>query len=102
MMNEHYCSPISPQVSFEGGSGSILFDENGDRPGYTAAIYNFNPISDTPASNPDVVWVSGSWNIDPFTLEVTETQYDTRLLPGNVQIPGVMSYAPIEYQNERV
>jgi len=26
---------ISPQVTFEGGSGYISFDENGDRPGFS-------------------------------------------------------------------
>ncbi len=90
------------QVSFEGGSGPILFDVNGDRPGYSAIINNINTLIGTSASRPYAVWTAAAWNIDPVSLEVTETQYNTRPLPGDMNVPGYFAYAPINFYNERL
>ncbi len=89
-------------MSFEGGSGTILFNADGDRPGYAAIINNINPLVDTPVSHPYTVWTAATWNIDPVSLEATEIQVDTRTLPGNMVVPGYFAYAPINFYNERV
>lgn len=90
------------KISFEGGSGPIVFNSNGDRPGYAAIINNINPLTDTSTSRPYTVWAAAAWNIDPVSLEVTETQYNTRMLPGDMVVPGYFAYAPINFYNERV
>jgi len=80
----------------------VMFDANGDRPGFTATIYNFHPVSSTPADLNEGVWAAGQWNMDPVTMDVSETQYDTRSLAGGITIPGFFAYPPIDFYNERV
>lgn len=78
-----------------------MFDANGDRPGFTSVIYNFNPVSDTPATTSETVWVAGTWLSDPVSGEFSETQYNMRPITGSSDIPGYFSYPPINFYNER-
>lgn len=42
------------QVNFTGGTGEVIFDENGDRLGFAGAIYNYKSITNLPSAPNEV------------------------------------------------